>query len=319
MGPCAAHRRIQGNSGARVSVINPHTGETFDKDKLLSLLMEWTTEGRLLHAMIGRDRADFVGLLGLVAMVKATADQKAVVTPSDIDTTGQIADPVPVVPLTERQIAAALMAFLVDPVVRKLVAMYVSSAYRLPMKQAKEDLYELREYLKRTFQLTQADIPSLRLSPFGPAGTQEAADNAQEWVTRKFDNPALAWDPARPPAWIEEYKATREALSEHGELWIRGMTSEKQGMARAFPPMSLVVGLHPGMICPRQDMLAFVKGYAISEEGLPVLRVSAYEAGGDSMEVRPEDVELVACCGQITREAVEAACTREAVAQEVAS
>lgn len=117
-------------------LVNPHTGTSLSTPRLLSLLMEMTTEPSILTAMMKAERANAPGLALLADHVRATRDKT----------------PEPMV-MNEEQIAASVLSFLVDAEVRGTVARYVSLAHQIPYKEATCDLWEMREEISQAFNL----------------------------------------------------------------------------------------------------------------------------------------------------------------------
>lgn len=127
-------------------------GVTNERDKLLSLLMEWTTDRKILAAMVQSGRADFPGLAALAAMIRATLDEGAANVEAQ--------------PLTERQVALALLSFLTPDAPYRTVARYIAKAHAadIPGKKkyrsALKDLYELGIHLRTTYGVNLEDVPT---------------------------------------------------------------------------------------------------------------------------------------------------------------
>lgn len=119
-------------------LINPQTGEAFDRKRLVTLLVEWSSEAPIILALIKAGRADYQGIAILAQVVKLTMDDQ----PGGFD---------------DRAVAAAVVGFLVDPSVRAVVAKYVSVAHGMEYRQAKEELYDLRVELVQSFHLKPDD------------------------------------------------------------------------------------------------------------------------------------------------------------------
>ncbi len=142
-------------------IVNPHTGKSIDRQRMLSELMQWTTEGPILASMMKAGRADGAGIMALAAAIKAL--------------TGK-AEGAPVV--DERELASYMLSFLVEGSVRNVVARYVSMAHSIPYEAAKRDLYEMRMTLAKDYHLGPAEIPYFVVQPPSEPGTEP------EWVQR---------------------------------------------------------------------------------------------------------------------------------------
>lgn len=281
-----------------MTIFSPTTGESNEKEQLLSLLMEWTTEPRLIGAMVKRNRADFPGLATLAAMVRATLD-------NTVD--GGAA------PMTERQIAASVLAFLTDSETRNVIARYVAQAHADQVQgqpgeskydAAKRDLYELRVHLQTTHHIGAREIPELF------AGDPEA----QAEMLRKVEaesglvNPAASWPRGEPkPEWVEQYEREDYPMPERAAELLRSMRPEVQEVAKRFPPLSLVRSVEDlDLVCPGPGLLAFVRGYGV-EDGEVVVEVSAFlDPEAPRVNARPSWLERVACRGEVTEAAVSA-------------
>jgi hypothetical protein len=228
-----------------LTIFNPTTGETNEKDRLLSLLMEWTTEPRLIAAMIKRGLADFMGISQLAAMIRRTVDGQ--------DAEGDLA----VQPMSERQMACAIKAFIDDSETRNVIARYVSKSRGIKYDQAKADLYELRVHLTTTYKINRDEVPRLVMDPVSAEATKVRAEIEQQYL-----NQEMVWTNPEPE-WVNEYREPQEGDVDEAALtqWLRDRPIEVQNMARNFPPGSVVIGVHP-MLCPAPGMAAFVKGYA---------------------------------------------------------
>lgn len=127
-------------------------GDTNERDKLLSLLMEWTTDRKIIAAMVQSGRADFPGLATLAAMIRATLDEGSA--------------PAEAQPLTERQIALALLSFMTPDAPYRTVARYIAKAHAqdIPGKKkyraALKDLWELGMHLRTTYAINLEDVPT---------------------------------------------------------------------------------------------------------------------------------------------------------------
>lgn len=119
-------------------LINPQTGEAFDRKRLVTLLVEWSSEAPIIMALIKAGRADYQGIAILAQVVKLTMENQ----PGGFD---------------DRAVAAAVVGFLVDPSVRAVVAKYVSMAHGMEYRRAKEELYDLRVELVQSFHLKPDD------------------------------------------------------------------------------------------------------------------------------------------------------------------
>jgi hypothetical protein len=271
-------------------------GESNEKDQLLALLMEWTTEPRLIAAMVKRNRADFPGIASLAAMVRATLDGNA-------EGGAQ--------PMTERQIAASVLAFLADSETRNVIARYVSMAHADQVQgqpgenkydAAKRDLYELRVHLQATHHISAREIPEL----FGGDPDEHAQLMAIAELQRALINPDAAWPRGEPkPAWVEQYERDNYPMPEGAGDLLRALKPEVQEVAKRFPPLCLVRAAEGReLTCPAPGLVAFVRGYGV-EDGEVVLEVSAYlEPNAPKVNTRPTWVERVACRGSVTPEAV---------------
>lgn len=122
-------------------LINPQTGESFDRKRLVSLLVEWSSEAPIILALVKAGRADYQGIAILAQVVKATMDEQ----PGGFD---------------DRAVAAAVVGFLVDPSVRAVVAKYVSMAHGMEYRTAKDELYDLRVELVQAYHLKPEDTPA---------------------------------------------------------------------------------------------------------------------------------------------------------------
>jgi hypothetical protein len=279
-----------------MTIFDPTTGESNEKDQLLSLLMEWTTEPRLISAMVRRNRADFPGLAILAATVRATLDGSA-------EGGAQ--------PMTERQLAASALAFLSDSETRNVLARYVAHAHadqvtgqpgESKYDAAKRDLYELRIHLQATHHLSPREIPQL----FGGDPVEHARMMRMAEIQRALINPEAAWPRGEPkPAWVELYEREDYPMPDGAAALLRDMVPEAQEIAKRFPPMSLVRSVEGvDLVCPSPGLLAFVRGYGV-EEGEVMVEVSAYlEPSAPKVNARPSLLELVACRGSVTREGV---------------
>lgn len=164
-------------------LINPQTGESFDRKRLVTCLVEWSSEAPIIMALIKAGRADYQGIAILAQVVKLTMDDQ----PGGFD---------------DRAIAAAIVGFLVDPSVRAVVAKYVSMAHGMEYKQAKEELYDLRVELVQSFHLKPEDtaafiavgaiteeptwVESYRTSP------HEINEEGVDWIKRQAPRVQMA-------------------------------------------------------------------------------------------------------------------------------
>lgn len=127
------------------------SGDTNERDKLLSLLMEWTSDEKIIAAMVTSGRADFPGLAGLAAMIRATLDEGSATPEAQ--------------PLTERQIALALLSFMTPDAPYRTVARYIAKAHAADIQGKKKyraalrDLWELGMHLRTTYGINLGDVP----------------------------------------------------------------------------------------------------------------------------------------------------------------
>lgn len=236
-----------------MTLINPHTKKTFDEEALLSALMEWTTEQHILSAMIRAGRADEPGIVAFCNLVRATAEKAPEVKTMDA-----------------RAVARSVMSFLVDAEVRNVVARYVSTAHGIRYDQVKQDLYELREYLKGEFRIEPNDVPRFTMSV--------------------------------EPDWLEEYRNSTDDLNDEGVEFIQEQTPAVQQIIRLFPPMCIITPVRDDINEFQQGQLGIVQ--RVSPEG--VLGISL-EFGDDEpvFACAPEWVRVVAYCGRITPDRIQ--------------
>lgn len=280
------------------------SGETNERDRLLSLLMEWTTEPRLITAMVMNGLADFPGIATLAAMVRATLDASEIASEAPKEGEAQ--------PLSERQIAAAILAFLGEAEIRNTVARYVAQVHGdtvAPVQgeskydAAKRDLYELRVHLQSTHHIQPAEIPNLCMGD----PEQQAEIMQRLMLERGLTNPAMSWPVGEPkPDWVTAWEQDDYPMPEGAAELLRAMRPEAQEVAKQFPPMSLVRATRDGLVCPAPGLLAIVRGYDV-EDGEIVVHVGGWaDADTPKIGARPAWLELVATRGGVTREAVSA-------------
>lgn len=279
-----------------MTIFNPQTGETNERGRILSMLMDWTTEPSIIRDMVRQKRADLPGIAQLAAMVRATVDGK----PED-------GAEVQAIPLEERQIAAACLAFIVSPTMRKTVANHVSRAHGISYVKAKDDLLTLRIHLGTTYGLQPEDVPPLC------AGDPDVVLAGAEQEVCLF-NMCMRWPAGEDaPEWAHEYIMDADSvLSPAAQDWLRAQPAEIQAIAQQFPPFALVRATQE-VTLPAKDHVAIVRGYEV-EDGAAVVMLSAFlDPDAARVAAKPEWLELAACRGAITREAVSAAITQEPV------
>lgn len=270
------------------------SGETNERDRLLSLLMEWTTEPKLVSAMVQRQRADFPGLAMLAAMVQATRDGGS-----------ETSDGVQAQPMTERQMAASVLAFLMDPEVKRAIAAYVATAHAVETQghetkqgAALRDLEDLRRHLKTTHKLGGRDIP--RLIGGDPVAAALSAEAAE--YERSLTNPAMAWAAGEPkPEWVVDWEQDDGVDPDMLAQGLRELPESLRDLAKRFPPFCLVRATQE-IVCPKPGLVAIVRDYMV-EQDVPVLQVSAY-VDGSRVGCKPEWLEPVAYRGGSTPEIV---------------
>lgn len=258
-----------------MTIIDPRTGTSIDHPRLLSMLMEWTSEGPILGAMIHARRASPAGLAMLANYVKATAE--------DVEGWPK---------LDERATAACLVSFLIDSVVRNTVARYVSLAHQVPYQEAKADLYDLRVNLVQEYRLRPNLIPDF---------------NAQKGDGQKIlmaDGTEIDLEPKPLPAWAEQYQGCGQDLNEEAIEALRAMPQEHQELVRRFPPGCLVRATVPCHL-PAPGEVAVVAGLVFMSDGSICLGVaSSPEPEAITGECRPEWLEACGYLGRITPERI---------------
>lgn len=284
-------------------------GETNEKDRLLACLMDWTSTPTIIQAMREAGRADYVGLSKLAAMVKATVDRPVIETADNT--------PGGTPTLGERQLVCAILAFLDEDSTILAISRHVATAYRDQLvrkgerlnvlSKARSEVLDLKAHLVRTHGIEKHEIPRFLANP------QEQEMLAVARTAALFSNPALAYDPANPPEWIERYRQSAAEFDSDTIEWLRSLPADLQELARRFPPLSLVRSPE-ARFCPAPGQLAFVVDYAV-DDGVacvvvcPDLRKEARTTG-----CRPEWLECVACRGYMDWAAVDAALGKVATA-----
>lgn len=261
---------------ASMTIIDPRTGTSLDHPKLLSLLMEWTSEAPILNAMMKARRGSPAGLAMLANLVKATAE-------------GNVPDwPV----MDERATAACIVSFLIDSSVRNTIARYVALAHQVPYKRAKMDLYDLRVNLVHEYQLRPNLIPDF---------------NAQQEEGQKIlmaDGTAIDLSPKPLPEWAERYQQSDQDVDETAAEWLRSLPPDHQEIVRKFPPGCLVRATFPCHL-PAPGEVAIVAGLVGMSDGTVCLGVaSSPEPEAITGECKPEWLEAVGFCGRITPERI---------------
>lgn len=111
------------------TLLNPDTDRSYRHEQLLSCLMDWTTEAPILAAMFRAGLATQAEIMELGLMVKITEE-----TDGDQG-------------LTDEGLAVALLRFLENGRVRRVIARHVSQAHGVKYMRALRDLKEMREEL----------------------------------------------------------------------------------------------------------------------------------------------------------------------------
>jgi hypothetical protein len=283
-----------------VTIFNPTTGETNEKAALLSLLMEWTTDGPIMAAMVKAGRADFPGLALLGAMVRSTLDGPQ--GPQLVGEDGQaLAEPdmdLPP-PLEEPQIAAALLSFLVDMDVRKKVADYVSKTRSVSYVRAKDDLLSMRIHLGSTWGIQPEHVPTFC------AGNPEVTDRlrVEAAMDKLFKAPAMEFEEAK--RWLADYEADDIELDDVGRAYLHRMDPRLVDQAILFPPLCIVRAREGEVMrCPAPGYYAIVLAHEMVADQ-PVLVLSAWlDVEAPRAQALPVQLVRVACRGRITGEAV---------------
>jgi hypothetical protein len=201
-------------------LINPSTGESFDRKRLVTLLVEWSSEAPIIMALIKAGRADYQGIAILAQVVKLTMDDQ----PGGFD---------------DRAIAAAIVGFLVDPSVRAVVAKYLSLAHGMDYRQAREELYDLRVELVQQYHLKPEDtaafiavgaltdepawVESYRTSDheFTPAGA--------EWLKSRSERVQMAMVEFPPMSLVRSKDGVPLHFPAPGELAVVVAGEERNG------------------------------------------------------------------------------------------
>lgn len=110
-------------------IINPASGRTFRMESLLSKLMDWTGEKRIIAAAM-REGWTPKALIRLAQALKTTADGR--------NSTG----------LSEWQLGSAVLAFVKARSMRRAIADYVSKSHQIPRVQVMRDLMALKVELE---------------------------------------------------------------------------------------------------------------------------------------------------------------------------
>jgi hypothetical protein len=112
-----------------MTIINPNTDRSLRHAALLSALMDWTGEKRIVAAVL-REGFHPGKIVHLAEALKITADGKG--------ETG----------LSERQLGQAALSFVKKRNVRRVIADYVSQSHQIPRVQAMRDLKALKDELE---------------------------------------------------------------------------------------------------------------------------------------------------------------------------
>jgi hypothetical protein len=111
------------------SLINPTTGRTTRHEAWLAHLMSWTSDKRIVRALLAAGIASPADLARCAVDVKATVDSRA---PDG---------------LSEEQVANRLLLFLQSRDLRRAIASYVSAAHMKPRADAIRELRALQDEL----------------------------------------------------------------------------------------------------------------------------------------------------------------------------
>jgi hypothetical protein len=192
-------------------LINPHTNESFDRKRLVSCLVEWSSEAPIILALVRAGRADYQGIAILAQVVKKTMDEE----PGGFD---------------DRAVAAAVVGFLVDPSVRAVVAKYLSVAHGMEYRQAKDELYNLRVELVQAFHLKPDDIAgfiAVGALTDEPAwvesyrnGPHEITDAGADWLKRQPARVQMAMVEFPPMSLVRAKEGTQLHFPAPGELAV---------------------------------------------------------------------------------------------------
>lgn len=238
-------------------IIDPVTGHSTDRKRLVSLLVQWSSEAPIIMALLKAGRADQQGIAVLAHTIKLTMDEQ----PGAFD---------------DRAVACAVVGFLVDTSVRAVVARYLSLAYSMTYDKAKDELYDLRVELTKSYRLKPSDTPA-----FVALG-------------------ALVDE----PAWVQSYRECRTDIEGTSIEWLRSRTDAVKATLRDFPPLCLVAS-RDDALCqfPAPGELAVV---ATAYEKGDEVRIGLSGSPGEGViaEAKPEWLRVVAHCGKITPERV---------------
>lgn len=111
-----------------MTIVNPTTGRTFDHDRMLAELEDWTRQPPVISAMVKNGVGDVTGIKNLVAAVRLAIEGK----PEG---------------LTETQAAGVILQILASDRVRAKVARRIAQREGLADFQAEEGLIGMAEYV----------------------------------------------------------------------------------------------------------------------------------------------------------------------------
>ena len=111
-----------------MTLVNPNTGRSFDHDRMLAELQDWTRQLPIIKAMIVTDVADAPGIVALAASIRLALEGN----PKG---------------MTEVQAAGALVQILANDRVRQKVARHVARKHGLEEWQAEEGLIQMAEHV----------------------------------------------------------------------------------------------------------------------------------------------------------------------------
>ena len=111
-----------------MTIVNPHTGRTFDHERLLFELEDWTKQRPVVEALIKSGVADVKGAMNLVAAIRFAIEGKAE-------------------GLTEAQAAAAVVQMLGSERVRQKIARHVARRHGMEEWEAEEGLIQMAEHV----------------------------------------------------------------------------------------------------------------------------------------------------------------------------
>lgn len=298
------------------------TGDTTDKRALLSTLMEWTTDGDIIAAMVRVGAADGEGLYQLALHVKATIEDLERSKLLDGDENALDPQTVPAEVMSEKLIAASLVTFLTaerwkngaswpDEKSIDAVAAYVSKVYGRRREAALTDLRHLATELRDRHDLHPREIPRFVRLTGDAKELVQAHVEARQVGAQLFRNEDLAYE--RAPYGIaitrlrvvKAYQDSSATIGDQCGDLLRALPLPLQALARQFPPDCLVYSDYD-LICPAPGYMAIVSGYAIEEVSRePIVLVGASDAPDAPVtNALPAWLKLVCCRGQVTREAV---------------